>query len=57
MIRNQIQGRADEVRGQEVIGKVTGNTCTEYEGKAEKHGGRTQAARGAVKRDFKRAAK
>jgi uncharacterized protein YjbJ (UPF0337 family) len=56
MNKNQIKGRADEAKGKikEVTGKVIGNKRMEYEGKAEKHGGKTEAAYGDLKRDVKK---
>jgi len=59
MNKNQIKGRADEAKGKikEVTGKVTGDKSMEYKGKAEKHGGKTEAAYGDLKRDVKKATK
>lgn len=59
MNKNQVDGRADEAKGKakEVTGKVTGDKDMEYEGKAEKTGGKTEAAYGDIKSDIKKATK
>ncbi len=55
MNKDQVKGRADEAKGKikEVTGKVIGNKRMEYEGKADKHGGKAQAAYGDIKSDLK----
>jgi uncharacterized protein YjbJ (UPF0337 family) len=51
MDKDRIEGVANQVKGtiKEVIGKVTGDTKTEAEGKVEKTGGQVQEGAGKVK--------
>ena len=48
MDKNRIDGLAKEAKGsiKEAIGKLTGNTATEVEGKIEKTAGKAQAEAG-----------
>lgn len=59
MNKNQVHGRKDEAKGKvkEVTGKVIGNKSMENRGKAEKLGGKTEAAFGDLKQDIKKASK
>jgi uncharacterized protein YjbJ (UPF0337 family) len=51
MDKDRIEGVAHQVKGtiKEAIGKVTGDTRTEAEGKVEKTGGKVQEGVGQVK--------
>lgn len=59
MDKNRIEGAAKQVKGgiKEAAGKVTGNTRTELEGKAEKTVGKTQSAVGKARDDVRDAQK
>ncbi len=51
MDKDRIQGSAHQAKGKlkEVVGKVTGDTKTEAEGKAEKTAGKVQNTIGGLK--------
>ena len=57
MNKNQVKGYANKAKGKikEVVGKVTGDKSTEFEGKAEKLGGTAEAEYGDLKSDVKEA--
>ena len=57
MNKNQVEGRADQVKGKvkEAAGKVTGNESLERKGKGQNLRGKTEAAYGDAKRDVKKA--
>ncbi|MGY6554370.1 MAG: CsbD family protein [Wenzhouxiangella sp.] len=59
MNKNQVHGRTDEAKGKikEVTGKATGNKSMENRGKAEKLGGKVEAAVGDLKQDIKKASR
>lgn len=56
MNKNDVKGRANEATGKikEVAGKVTGNKSMEYDGKAEKRSGKTEATYGDLRRHQER---
>jgi uncharacterized protein YjbJ (UPF0337 family) len=51
MDKDRIKGTANQVKGsiREAVGKVTGDSKTELEGKTEKAGGKIQSAVGGAK--------
>lgn len=51
MNRNQVKGRADQEKGKEATGKVTGDKSTEYKGKVEKRGGETETVLSDINED------
>jgi uncharacterized protein YjbJ (UPF0337 family) len=59
MDKDRIEGAAKQVKGtiKEAIGKVTGDTKTEAEGKAEKAAGKVQNAVGGAKDSLRDAVK
>jgi uncharacterized protein YjbJ (UPF0337 family) len=59
MNKNQIEGRADEVKGKvkEVTGKAIGDKSLENKGKAQNLRGKVETAYGDAKQDIKKAVK
>lgn len=51
MDKDRVEGLGHEIKGavKEIIGKVTGDTATEAEGKGEKIGGKAQGTFGSAK--------
>jgi uncharacterized protein YjbJ (UPF0337 family) len=56
MNKDQVKGRADEVRGKvkEVVGNAVGDKDMEKKGKLKKIKGKVQAGYGDLKRDIKK---